>query len=102
MCAVKYTIYSHLFKFILWPAENASYFKSAGSITYIDEMLLRMTWTVGRSVCQVFPLETPSFPHADYWVGLEIQGRECNEESKSGVVMSHNWRMEAQKGHRRF
>lgn len=57
-------------------------------LQYVDEIPLRLTWTVGCSVCQVFPLETPSFPGRDQCAGLEIQGREFNEESKCGAVMS--------------
>lgn len=44
---------------------NMNHISDEGDQSLIDEMLLRMTWTVGRSVCQVFPLETPSFPHTD-------------------------------------
>lgn len=48
--------------------QNMNHISDEGDQSLIDEMLLRMACglvTVGRSVCQVFPLETPSFPHID-------------------------------------
>ncbi len=48
--------------------QNMNHISDEGDQSLIDEMLLRMACglvTVGRSVCQVFPLETPSFPHTD-------------------------------------
>lgn len=44
---------------------NMNQISDKGDQSLIDEMFLRMTWTEGHSVCQVFPLETPLFPYTD-------------------------------------